>query len=135
MTAIAFIGLGHMGLPMAKNLLDAGHRVRGYDINPEALEAFSLEGGQPCDDIPSTVKDAEVVITMLPEGKHVREAYEGPLGIFKHITPETLIAECSTIDIETARHIHNEADKKGFKLIDAPVSGVFPVQKPQPSPL
>lgn len=123
MTEIAFIGLGHMGLPMAKNLLNAGHRVKGYDINLEALEAFSLEGGQPCDDIPSTVKGAEVVITMLPEGKHVRDVYEGPLGIFKHISPETRIAECSTIDIETARYIHDEANKKGFKLIDAPVSG------------
>ena len=123
MTSIAFIGLGHMGNPMARNLLKAGHAVRGYDIVPEALQAFVQAGGLSGQDIASTVKEADVVITMLPEGKHVRAAYEGSQGIFNHVKPGVLIAECSTIDIETARLIHAEAEGKGVRLIDAPVSG------------
>ncbi|OJW52537.1 MAG: 3-hydroxyisobutyrate dehydrogenase [Alphaproteobacteria bacterium 41-28] len=123
MTNIAFIGLGHMGLPMAKNLVKTGHVVKGYDIVPQAVEAFTKEGGIGCKDIASTVADAEIVITMLPEGKHVRAAFEGSQGIFNLVKPGTLIAECSTIDIETSRHIHKEAEEKGMRLIDAPVSG------------
>lgn len=123
MTNIAFIGLGHMGFPMAKNLVKAGYRVKGYDIVPQAVAAFAKEGGMGCEDIASTVTDAEIVITMLPEGKHVRAAFEGSQGIFNNVKPGTLIAECSTIDIETSRHIHAKAEEKGFRLIDAPVSG------------
>jgi 3-hydroxyisobutyrate dehydrogenase len=123
MTDIAFIGLGHMGLPMAKNLLKAGHSVRGYDLVPEALHAFKDAGGAIGKDIPSTVMGADIVFTMLPEGRHVRAVFEGPQGIFSHIKSEALIAECSTIDMETARYIHQEAEKCGLRLIDAPVSG------------
>ncbi len=123
MTEIAFIGLGHMGLPMAKNLLKVGHSVKGYDLVPEAMRAFVEVGGVSGQDIPSTVKGADVVITMLPEGKHVKAAYEGPNGIFGHTTPDALIAECSTIDMETSRYIHKEAEKRSLRLIDAPVSG------------
>lgn len=123
MTQIAFIGLGHMGLPMAKNLLKAGHEVTGYDLVPEALEAFVKAGGKSGRSIAETVKGAALIITMLPEGKHVRAAYEGSQGIFNHIQQGALIAECSTIDIETARHIHGAAENKGMRLIDAPVSG------------
>ncbi len=120
MTKIAFIGLGHMGLPMATNLLKAGYEVIGFDIMPQSLEAFDGAKGQ---DIPTTVHEADVVITMLPEGNHVRSAYEGPKGIFSHIKPGALVAECSTIDIETSRHIHKEAETLNIRLIDAPVSG------------
>ena len=123
MAQIGFIGLGHMGLPMAKNLLKAGHSVKGFDIVPQALQQFVEAGGSAGDDIASTVRDAEIVISMLPEGKHVRTAYEGSQGLFNHVREEALIAECSTIDIETARHIHSEAEGKGLRLIDAPVSG------------
>lgn len=123
MTDIAFIGLGHMGLPMAQNLLKVGHRVKGYDINPQALEIFRQKGGEAAKDIPSAVKDADVVITILPEGKHVLSAYEGVEGIFNHVKQNALIAECSTIDIATARYIHTQAEGKGICLIDAPVSG------------
>jgi 3-hydroxyisobutyrate dehydrogenase len=123
MTQIAFIGLGHMGLPMAKNLLKAGHQVTGYDLVPEALVAFAKAGGKAGKSIAETVTGASLVITMLPEGKHVRAAYEGSQGIFSHLQQGALIAECSTIDIETARHIHGMAEGKGMRLIDAPVSG------------
>lgn len=123
MTQIAFIGLGHMGNPMARNLLKAGYSVNGYDIVPKALETFSQAGGLAGQDIASTVKDADVVISMLPEGKHVRAAYEGSQGVFSHVKQGVLIAECSTIDMETALSIHAEAEGKGVRLIDAPVSG------------
>jgi len=120
MTTIAFIGLGHMGLPMAKNLIKAGHQVKGYDIVPAATLAFQGAGGLVGPDIPSIVKEADVVITMLPEGKHVRAAYE---VIFNNVKKDVLIAECSTIDIESARYIHGQAESLGLRLIDAPVSG------------
>ncbi|MBY0273182.1 MAG: 3-hydroxyisobutyrate dehydrogenase [Alphaproteobacteria bacterium] len=123
MTQIAFIGLGHMGLPMAKNLLKAGHEVTGYDLVPETLETFVKAGGKAGKSIAAAVKGATLVITMLPEGKHVRAAYEGSEGIFNHVQQTALIAECSTIDIETARYIHELAESKGLRLIDAPVSG------------
>lgn len=123
MTQIAFIGLGHMGYPMANNLLKAGYPVTGYDIVPAALEAFVKEGGFAGRDIPSTVKDADIVISMLPEGKHVRSVYGGLEGILAHVNSSTLIAECSTIDIETSKMVHREAEKRGIRLIDAPVSG------------
>ncbi|MEV9607764.1 NAD(P)-binding domain-containing protein, partial [Klebsiella pneumoniae] len=74
MTQIAFIGLGHMGYPMAKNLLNAGYHITGYDIVPAALEAFVKEGGVASKNIASTVQNADIVITMLPEGKHVKSA-------------------------------------------------------------
>lgn len=120
MTKIAFIGLGHMGLPMATHLLKAGHDVTGYDVIPQALKNFEGPKGK---DIPSTVEGAEIIFTMLPEGKHVRAVYEDPDGIFAHIKPGTLVAECSTIDIETSHHIHARAESNGIRLIDAPVSG------------
>lgn len=123
MTDIAFIGLGHMGLPMAQNLLKRGHRVKGYDINPQSLEAFRQTGGETAKDIPSVVKEADVVITILPEGKHVLSVYEGAEGIFNHVKKDVLIAECSTIDMATARSIHTQAEEKAIRLIDAPVSG------------
>ena len=123
MTTIAFIGLGHMGLPMATNLIKAGHRTKGYDVSSQAVDAFIKQGGFVGKDIPSTINEADIIITMLPEGKNVKAAYEGPQGIFNHIKPDTLVAECSTIDMETARHIHELANNKGISLIDAPVSG------------
>ncbi len=120
MTKIAFIGLGHMGLPMATHLLKAGHDVTGFDIIPDILKSFE---GNHAKSIPLAVNDAEIIFTMLPEGKHVRAVYEGPDGIFAHIKPGTLVAECSTIDIETSRHIHAQAKLSHIQLIDAPVSG------------
>lgn len=123
MINIAFIGLGHMGLPMAKNLVKAGHKVTGYDLVPQALENFVKAGGRAGQSIPLAIEKAEVVFTMLPEGKHVKIAYEGTEGIFNHLKAGTLVAECSTIDIETSRHIHALAEEHSIRLIDAPVSG------------
>ncbi|MBS0272109.1 MAG: 3-hydroxyisobutyrate dehydrogenase [Proteobacteria bacterium] len=123
MTNIAFIGLGHMGLPMARNLVKAGHSVIGYDLVPQAIENFVKSGGHAGFNIPLAVENADVIFTMLPEGHHVKNAYEGSQGIFSHIKAGTLVAECSTIDIETTRYIHTLAEAKNVRLIDAPVSG------------
>jgi 3-hydroxyisobutyrate dehydrogenase len=120
MTNIAFMGLGHMGFPMAKNLLKAGHNVVGFDLVPNAMKDFKDVGGKTAQSIKDCVAGVSVVITMLPEGKHVRAAYE---EIFPNINKDVLIAECSTIDIESSQFIHGQAESKGLRLIDAPVSG------------
>lgn len=120
---IAFIGLGHMGLPMARNLLIAGHSLTVYDIVPDPMSRLRDLGATPAESALGAIVDAEMVITILPEGQHVRAVYDGPEGILDHIPRGTLIAECSTMDMATTAWIHEEAEKRGLKLLDAPVSG------------
>lgn len=121
MTNIAFIGLGNMGLPMARNLLSGGHKITGFDLSAEARSKFAAAGGSATDDAGAAVKGAEVVITMLPAGPQVREVYEKT--VFPNATKGTLFIDCSTIDVETARAVAATAGAKGFAMIDAPVSG------------
>ena len=121
MTRIAFIGLGNMGMPMAANLVKAGHTVRGFDLSADAVS--KAEGIQSGDSIAACVNDAELVVTMLPAGAHVREAYEGSHGIFEHLPGGALCIDCSTIDVESARAVADAAQSKGFAMVDAPVSG------------
>ncbi|UUX50390.1 3-hydroxyisobutyrate dehydrogenase [Nisaea acidiphila] len=121
MTTIAFIGLGNMGFPMAKNLLGAGHDVRGFDLSDESLEKLKAAGGVPAASAAEAVSGAEVVVTMLPAGKHVRAVYDE--SIFPNAAPGTLFIDCSTIDVDTARAVAADAAAKGFAMLDAPVSG------------
>ncbi len=123
MTKIAFIGLGNMGLPMARNLLKAGHEVVGFDVVEERREAFAQAGGRTASSIAEAVADADVVITMLPAGEHVRSVYLGEDGVLAHAKPGTLLIDSSTIDVETARAVAAEAADRGFPMVDAPVSG------------
>ncbi len=123
MATIAFIGLGNMGGPMAANLVKAGHRVTGVDVVPAAIEKAAQAGIMPGEDIASAVAQAEIVVTMLPAGQHVREAYTGTGGILATAKTDALLIDCSTIDVESARAVHSEAAKKGFAMVDAPVSG------------
>jgi 3-hydroxyisobutyrate dehydrogenase len=120
MTTIAFIGLGNMGNPMAANLVKAGHRVQGFDLVPENLALARDNGVAAVEDSRSAIEGAEVIITMLPAGKHV-------LSVYEEITPwaakGTLMIDCSTIDVESARKAHAIAGKNGLLSIDAPVSG------------
>ena len=122
-TRIAVIGLGNMGLPMAKNLLKAGHRVIGFDTMPRRLEAAQEAGtdiaGSPAD----AVRAAEIVITMLPAGPHVKLVYFGERGIIAAARRGTLLIDCSTIDVETAREVAKAASDAGLHMLDAPVSG------------
>jgi len=123
MTTIAFIGLGNMGIGMATNLAGAGHDVRALDIS-EAAVARAVEAG--CKGAKNTyeaVKDADIVVSMLPAGKHVMMVYSDEGGVFENAKPGCLFIDCSTIDVATARAVISAATHKGFEMIDAPVSG------------
>ena len=121
MTTIAFIGLGHMGGGMAANLAKSGHDVRAFDLSVDALDRAQAAGCLPVASAAEAVADAEAVVTMLPAGKHVREIYETVLA--PHAKPGTLLLDCSTIDVATARDVAALADTKGMITVDAPVSG------------
>jgi len=124
MTRIAFIGLGNMGLPMAANLLKAGHDVTGYDLVPAALEAHRAAGGSLAASPREAASGAEVVITMLPAGAHVRAVLAGPDGLIAALAGTgALLIDSSTIDVETARALAAEAAGAGLEMLDAPVSG------------
>ncbi|MCK0519901.1 3-hydroxyisobutyrate dehydrogenase [Williamsia sp. DF01-3] len=120
MSTIAFLGLGHMGGPMAKNLVKAGHTVHGYDPSPEAAVAAKENGVEVFAGGIEAVADADVVITMLPHGKAVIECYE---QILPGAKTGALLIDSSTISVDDARKIHQHADDHGFAQIDAPVSG------------
>ncbi len=126
MTRIAFIGAGNMGLPMLRNLLVAGHQVRAYDVSPDALAEAVRAGAGEAASLADAVTAAEIVITMLPEGRHVRTVYLGDGGndgIVGHAPREALLADCSTIDVASARAVAAAASEAGYEMIDAPVSG------------
>lgn len=123
MAVIAWIGLGHMGGPMTANLVKAGHTVRGYDLSSEALAAAEANGVQPVGSIAEAVSGADAVFTMLPKGQHVRSVYLGEGGILASASNETLLVDSSTIDIDSARTVHEAAAAAGFRFVDAPVSG------------
>jgi 3-hydroxyisobutyrate dehydrogenase len=120
---IGFIGLGNMGKGMALNLVKAGHNVNVYDINTEVVSYLNSKGCVGCSDILTLVSDVEVVISMLPEGSHVRDVYLNENGVIAHANKDTLLIECSTIDINTIKNVGEIATNKGMRIIDAPVSG------------
>jgi 3-hydroxyisobutyrate dehydrogenase len=123
MTRIAFIGLGHMGAPMAMNLLKAGHQLTVFDLVPAAVRAAVDAGATAASTAQEAVKDVEVVVSMLPASKHVEGLYLGESGLVSHIAAGTLILECSTIAPESARKVAQAARSKSLRMIDAPVSG------------
>lgn len=123
MAGIGFIGLGNMGLPMAQNLLKAGHSVRGFDVSKAQIDALVAAGGAAAADARSAVAGVEIVITMLPAGAQVREVYLGENGVLASAAPGALLIDSSTIDVETARAVATAAERKGFAMLDAPVSG------------
>ncbi len=122
MSAIAFVGVGNMGGPMARNLLKAGHAVTAFDLSAAVLDPVVAAGARKAAAANDAVKDAEIVITMLPAGQHVRNVYldNGVLGAAKK---GALLIDSSTIDIDSARTVHAAAEKAGFDFLDAPVSG------------
>ncbi|MFJ6725111.1 3-hydroxyisobutyrate dehydrogenase [Streptomyces sp. NPDC091281] len=117
---VAFVGLGHMGGPMAANLVKAGHRVRGHDLVPDALAAAVTAGVEAAASAAGAVADADVVVTMLPAGRHVLGLYDEILAAAR---PGTLFVDCSTIDVADARTAHERAVTAGMRALDAPVSG------------
>lgn len=120
---IAFIGLGHMGGPMAANLVKAGFETTGSDLSAAALEKFTKIGGKKAASLAEAAKGADVVITMLPSGKEVREIYFGPQGLVETLPKGRVLIDCSTIDVATAREVGAKAQAKGHDFVDAPVSG------------
>ena len=120
MTSIAFIGLGNMGNPMAANLVKAGHQVAGFDLVPENLATARDNGVTVMANAPAAVKGADVVITMLPAGRHVLSVYE---SVAAQAAAGTLFIDSSTIDVDSARKAHAIAARYGMLSVDAPVSG------------
>jgi 3-hydroxyisobutyrate dehydrogenase len=120
---IAFIGVGNMGNPMAQQLVKAGQNVKVFDVSPDVIEIAKQSGLNVISSMEELLQGATTVISMLPEGKHVRSLYLGENGILKKISKSSLIIDCSTIDIETSLALGNEAKKIGIKMIDAPVTG------------
>jgi len=121
MTSIAFIGLGNMGGGMAANQAKAGRSVRAFDLSAVAVARAVEAGCQAAASVAEAVSDAEVVITMLPAGPHVRSVYGDQ--ILKSAPKSALLIDCSTIDVESARAVAGQAAEAGFRFADAPVSG------------
>jgi 3-hydroxyisobutyrate dehydrogenase len=123
MSKIAFIGLGNMGLPMGKNLVAAGHNVFGFDLSDDAKASLKAAGGQSADTIAAAVADAEIIVSMLPAGKHVTAVYTESDGVIANAAAGALLIDSSTIDVGTARAVSAEAEAAGLAMVDAPVSG------------
>jgi 3-hydroxyisobutyrate dehydrogenase len=123
MARIGFIGLGNMGLPMLRNLLAAGHAVTAFDVVASARDAAAAAGAGAARSAVEVASTAEVVITMLPEGRHVREVYLGVDGVIAAAVDGALLIDCSTIDVATTRAVWQAAAERGLEMVDAPVSG------------
>jgi 3-hydroxyisobutyrate dehydrogenase len=122
MTNIAFIGVGNMGGPMARNLLKADHAVTAFDVSAAVLAPVVEAGARQAGSANDAVGSADVVVTMLPAGQHVRSVYLDN-GILQAAKKGAVLIDCSTIDIDSARAVHAAAKDAGFDFLDAPVSG------------
>ena len=129
---VAFLGLGHMGGPMAINLVKAGYTVTGFDVVPAALETARAHGIATADTAAEAVAGAAVVLTMLPSGQHLLDAYRGTPGqpgqqsqpgLLATAAPGTIFLDCSTINVDEAREAAELAVAAGHRAVDAPVSG------------
>lgn len=123
MAKVAFLGLGNMGGPMAANLAKAGRSVSAFDLSKPALDKAAEAGCAAAASIADAVKSAEIVVTMLPAGKHVRAVYMNADGVIANAPKGALFIDSSTIDVESARAVAKAAGDKGFQMLDAPVSG------------
>ena len=121
MTRIAFIGLGNMGACMASNQAKAGRKVAAFDLSQAAVDRAVAGGCNAAASVAEAVKDADVVITMLPAGPHVRSVYAEQ--VLPHAPKSALLIDCSTIDVDSARAVGEQARAAGFRFADAPVSG------------
>ena len=123
---IGFIGLGNMGGPMAANLVKAGHTVTVFDLNQSVVSELASQGAKAGVDAAQCATNADVLISMLPAGKHVKSLYLGNNdnnGLIEVLSKNTLVIDCSTIDAESARVVGNALDEQGIRFVDAPVSG------------
>lgn len=120
---IAFIGLGNMGGPMAANLIQAGYALTVFDLVEQALVDAVAAGAERADSAAAAVADVDVVISMLPAGRHVEDLYLGSGGLLDAVADTTLLIDSSTIDADTSRRVAAAARERGVAMIDAPVSG------------
>lgn len=123
MAKIGFIGLGNMGGPMAANLAKAGHDVTATDLSIGAIDRAVEAGCARGDSVAATVRDADIVVSMLPAGAHVRSVYNDDYGVIANAKAGALFIDSSTIDVDSARAVITAATDKGFAMVDAPVSG------------
>jgi len=123
MTTVAFIGLGIMGGPMARNLVSAGYDVVGYNRSRAPVEALARHGGRAAGSVAEAVSTAEVVITMLPDSPDVEAVALGDIGILTHAAAGTLLIDMSSIRPDVARHLAAAGAERGVRVLDAPVSG------------
>jgi 3-hydroxyisobutyrate dehydrogenase len=121
MTRVAFIGLGNMGSGMAANQVKAGREVVAFDLSADAMARAKEQGMSGAASAAEAVKDANIVITMLPAGEHVRDVYDQ--AILPNAPKDALLLDCSTIDVDSARTVARDASMQGFRAADAPVSG------------
>jgi 2-hydroxy-3-oxopropionate reductase len=126
MSTIAFIGLGIMGSPMAVNLVKAGNQVIGYNRSPERAKDLVAAGGKAVDSIANAVAEADIVAVMVPDSPDVQAVLTGDDGVFTHAKPGTLIIDFSSIRPDVAADLAEQARNRGFKMLDAPVSGGEP---------
>ncbi|MCC5791225.1 MAG: 3-hydroxyisobutyrate dehydrogenase [Legionellaceae bacterium] len=123
MHSIGFIGLGHMGLPMAVNLIKAGYPVTGFDLQPASCQALQQAGGLIGESLAQIAQQSDILITMLQSGAQVKSVTEGAAGLFAHAKANSLYIDCSTIDVDSAQQVHRKAREKQIQALDAPVSG------------
>jgi 2-hydroxy-3-oxopropionate reductase len=123
MTTVGFIGLGIMGGPMAANLVKAGFDVIGYNRGPEPTRRLVEQGGRGADSLAEAVRDADVVVTMLPDSSDVEAVALGEDGIYAHAKPATLHLDMSSIRPDVAKQVAEAGKQRGLRVLDAPVSG------------
>lgn len=123
MAAIAFIGLGHMGNPMVRNLLKAGFSVTVYDVYPAAIQALIPFGAKPAASVGEAVQNSDVIFTMLQTGQQVQDVCLSPEGLFAKTKPNALYIDSSSIEITVTRELHKVAAARSIAMLDAPVSG------------
>ncbi|SFR90713.1 3-hydroxyisobutyrate dehydrogenase [Agromyces sp. CF514] len=123
MAVIGWIGLGHMGGPMAAHLVAAGHEVRGFDLDEAACLVAAERGVQVCESIADAVSGADAVFTSLPGNDHVRAVYAATGGVWATAPSQALLLDTSTVDVDTSRWCHAESAAHGFAFVDSPISG------------
>ncbi|MBL4894604.1 MAG: 3-hydroxyisobutyrate dehydrogenase [Emcibacter sp.] len=123
MAKVGFIGLGNMGGGMARNILKAGHALKVFDLNADVVSSICDKGATAASSAVDAVSDVDVVITMLPAGKHVKSVYLGPDGLIAAAAKGTIMLDCSTIDVDSAREVVAAATDAGMNMVDSPVSG------------
>ncbi len=123
MKTVGFIGLGNMGGPMALNLLKAGYSLKVFDLAPAALKCLADAGATTTASAFDAANDVDVLITMLPSSPHVKKLYIGESGLLNNISGQPLVIDCSTIAPDIAKEVSKAAGKRGFEMLDAPVSG------------